>query len=142
MYGLIAIDHWREVVFDDAGQSRIYDRGTGAVSLCDLEIDGTFYCYGSQETDGENVPRPHEIATGIDQAARHVEGAQSQWAARQLARLAITGPSACASSTAQTTNAPRNETNRPRSRGAGAGAGAGQGARRRPRLVHALLTYH
>jgi hypothetical protein len=49
MSGLFVIDHWREVVFDDAGQRRVYDRGTGAVSLCDLGIDGTLYCYGSRE---------------------------------------------------------------------------------------------
>jgi len=48
VYGLIVIDRWRELVFDNDGQPREVERDTGEATLCDVALDGTLLTYGSQ----------------------------------------------------------------------------------------------
>jgi hypothetical protein len=48
VYGLIVIDRWRELVFDNDGQPREVERGTGEATLRDVALDGTLLTYDSQ----------------------------------------------------------------------------------------------
>jgi hypothetical protein len=41
MYGLVVIDRYLETVFGHDGQPHVHERGTGAMNLCDVGLDGT-----------------------------------------------------------------------------------------------------
>jgi hypothetical protein len=49
VYGLVTIERWREIDFDNAGQRHEHERATGEMHLCDVGIDGTLLTYGSRE---------------------------------------------------------------------------------------------